>query len=369
MSAWAATAFDRPPRGIPGLRERFAEREIHVGQEERCTLCGAIDPVGAGCCFSCLGRSGERLLFFRRPVSRAARDQQIDVVRSLLPPEIHEMEVGLVADGHRALAAVPTVALERVEAALTRRGLSVRCGSPRWSLAPTPAPLLLVLVLIAATGALGVGLSTPWPGVVAPGFALLLWALAQYQLRRPALDDPERGGWLGSADEAEVVRTLISLRSGRARLRFSELVRLGRLLHARAEMAGDRETAEDVATLLAVGADVASDLDEVLVARGELEGSELFGRTGEERAHLRDTAERLEGLLIRAAGVLGRSHRRFVNDGACSGELSFLIHEIDRGRARYTKALEEVNDLLESSGTRPETSESHPLSDPLRGRG
>jgi len=346
MSAWAATAFDRPPRGFPGLGERIAEREIAARRDERCILCGAADPVGVGCCMSCLGRTGNRLVFLRRPVSGGAREQQLDTVRTLLPPEVPDLEVGLVADGHLALASVPDEALDRVERALMSRGLSIRSASPRWSMASTPLPLLLILVAIVATGAVGASTAGGWMGVAAPVAALLLWAFAQVQLRRPVLHDPDRGGWLDPADEAQVVRTLLCLRPGRARVRFNELVRLGRLLHARAVMAGDAATAEDVVALMTVGADVARDLDRVLESWGELGGSALFGRDGGERERLRENADRLESLLVRATGVLGGSHRRFVNDGSCSGELSFLIHEIDRGRATYTRAIREVERML-----------------------
>ena len=346
MSAWAATAFDRPPRGFPGLGERIAEREIHVRRDQRCTLCGAADPVGGGCCLSCLGRSADRLIFLRRPVSRGARTEQLETVRSLLPPELPDLEVALVADGHRALAAVPDEAVERVERALRGRGLAIRSASPTWSLASTPLSLLVLIVAVAATGALGALASQPWMGIAGPAVALLLWSLAQAQLHRPVVADPDRGGWLDPVDEGHVVRTLISLRPGRARVRFTELVRLGRLLFARAELAGDRATAEDVAALLVVGADVARDLDEVLAWWSEHTPAELFGRGHAERDRMRDTADQLEALLVRAVGVLGGSHRRLVNDGSCSGELSFLIHEIDRGRASYVRAFREVEELL-----------------------
>lgn len=352
MIGQMAVAFDRPPRGFSGLPERLAERRISVRSSDRCPLCGGADPLGLGSCLACTSRSGDRLIYIRRPPSEHDRLENLRLVHSLLPPHAPEFEAALVAGGHLALAAVSDMAIGNVEAALAERGLAVRSSSVRWSVASTPFLLAVVLIGVLLAGVLASIWISPWVGLLAPAVAAGLWFLAQFHLHRPVTRDSDRLPWLDSEDERTIVGTLTSLPRSRAKSLLVDLVRLGRLLHSRAQIAGDASVAEDTSALIVVAAEVATDLVHVreladaLLRKDAMEGGDPS--EPEARVRLISSAVQLERLLFSAIAQLGGDTRRLLHQGLAGTRLSFLIHEIDRGRSAYRGAFREIEELLET---------------------
>lgn len=347
MTGNTTTAFDRPPKGFSGLTERLAERRIRVRWSDRCPLCGGADSLHLGSCLSCSSRSGNRLIYLRRPPTDDDRARNLRIVRSLLPPQAPEFEAELVADGHLALAAVLDTSVGNVEAALAERGLAVRSSPVRWSVASTPFSFAIVLLVLLAAGVLAGLWVSPWVALLAPAAGLALWLTAQVHLHRPITGDSDRQPWLAPDDEKVIVGALTSLPNSRAKSLLVDLVRLGRLLHARAGIAGDESVADDTIALIVVAAEVARDLIDV----GEL--SQALTRMdaiqpsdSSARARLIASAVQLESLLLTAIGQLGGDNRRLLHQGRAGNRLSFLVHEIDRGRSAYRGAFREIEELL-----------------------
>jgi type IV secretory pathway TrbD component len=350
MTGTATAAFDCPPRGFVGLPERLAERRLVMRCDDRCPLCGGADPLRLGSCFSCAGRSGERLIFLMGPRTDSDRLNNLQRVRALLPLHAPAFEVALVVDGHLALAAVPDPALGNVEAALRGRGLAVRSLSTVWNVAPMPRPLSVQFGLLISVAIWGGLVTSPWVSVIAASLGAGLWILAQRYLRHPATADPDRRPWLVLDDEGDVIGTLTSLPRGRAKSLLVELVRLGRLLHTRARIAGDSGVAEDTASLIVAAAHVAGDLahmrrlsEALLPSDGDFVGDEsepdVAGR-------LDALAVPLEGLLLTAIGRLGGGARGALTRGHPLSELSVLVHELDRSRSAYRTTIREAETLL-----------------------
>jgi hypothetical protein len=350
-----AVAFDRPPRGFNGLTERLAERRMVARWDHRCPLCGGADALRLGSCLCCAGRSGEKLIFLRPPPTQADRLNNLRLVRSLLPPHSPEFDVGLVADGHLALAAVPEQALGNLEVALAERGLGVRFLSARWwGVASMPPFLVVSLALLVMAGVGAWSLHYPWVALLAAGATVAASLIAQLYLRYPLTQDRDRDRWLEPDDERVIVETLTSLPRGRAKSLLTDLVRLGRLLHARARLADDRTVMDDTAALMVVAAEVATDLvhtrelAEALTRREAIRGSDPTEPDAQVR--LIASAEQLEGLLLNAIGQLGGGNRRLLHQGGSGNRLSFLVHEIDRGRSAYRGAFLEIEELLRERG-------------------
>jgi hypothetical protein len=346
LGAATHTAFNQPPRGFAGLPARIAERDMMDRWHQRCPLCGGGDSLHLGACLSCLGRTGDRLVFVR--AGKSDREGRMRVVRSLLPMWTPDYEVRLVADGHLALAAVPSVAQDRIGEAMESRGVALRSAPLRWAVASMPSSLTALLVLIVFVGILAAPRS-PWMYVASPAFAVALWFLAQLQLRRPASIDSDREPWLSKEHDHDLTEALAGLAPGRAKRLLTDLVRLGRLLHTRAKAAGDEDLVDDTGELLSLASEVARDLSRMheMIRLGS---SEADGRAGVAVRAVDDRAHKLERLLLRATGALTGANRRLTDATGEAPELTDLIHEIDRSRAAYQEAADELEGLLSNIG-------------------
>lgn len=342
LGADTHTAFDQPPRGFAGLSARFAERDMMDRWHQRCPLCGGGDLLHLGACLSCLGRTGDRLVFVR--AGKSDREGRIRVVRALLPMWTPDYEVRLVADGHLALAAVPSVAQDRIGKAMATRGVALRSAPLQWAVASTPSSLSALLLSIVIVGSLAAP-ANPILYVASPAFAAALWFLAQLQLKRPATIDRDRKPWLAKGHDHELSEALAGLTPGRAKRLLTDLVRLGRLLHTRAKAVGDEDLVDDTGELLSLASEVARDLSRMReVIR--LASSDPGGKAAVSVRDLRDRSRKLERLLLRASGALTGANRRLMDATGEAPELTGLIHEIDRSRAAYQEAADELEGLL-----------------------
>jgi hypothetical protein len=81
-----------------------------------------------------------------------------------------------------------------------------------------------------------------------------------------------------------------------------------------------------------------------------LGSSEADGRAGVAVRAVDDRAHKLERLLLRATGALTGANRRLTDATGEAPELTDLIHEIDRSRAAYQEAADELEGLLSNIG-------------------
>jgi len=227
---------------------------------------------------------------------------------------------------------------------MATRGVALRSAPLQWAVASTPSSLSVLLVLIVIVGILAAPRS-PWMYVASPAFAAALWLFAQLQLKRPATIDNDRKPWLAKGHDHELSEALAGLAPGRAKRLLTDLVRLGRLLHARAKAVGDEDLVDDTGELLSLASEVARDLSRMReVIR--LASSDSDGTAPVAVRSLRDRSHKLERLLLRASGALAGANRRLMDATGEAPELTDLIHEIDRSRAAYQEVADELEGLL-----------------------
>jgi hypothetical protein len=206
--------------------------------------------------------------------------------------------------------------------------------------------LSVLLVLILVVGLLAAPVN-PWLFAASPAFAGALWFLAQLQLKRPASVDLDREPWLSPEHDRDLSAALAGLPTGRAKRLLTDLVRLGRLLHTRASAGGDADLVDDTGELLSMASGVARDLarmhEMIVAASGEVRGPQAVAVRA-----LGDRARSLERLLLRATGALAGANRRLMDPAGDAPGLTDLIHEIDRSRASYREAADELEALLVS---------------------
>ncbi len=312
-----------------------------------CPLCGGADALALGVCLPCAGAAGDGLVFAHRRRGAPAADGSETEMLARIAVDGTTDALREAALGHRALAAVPLGATERVEGAFGRFGMPARVRSRRGPL-PLPPGLGAFLVVVA-----GLGLTAGLTGstmmlVTSPLFAGVLWVLAQVKLRTPLLDVSGGRSPLPSEVEAEVVRCLTALAPRVARDLYSDTVRLARLLHERARDSGESEALDDLPVLLVLAARAAVDLDRVERMQEVLLGAATGDGSGGDVA-AGPSRDRLHRHLVDALRVMANANRRIRGAEDEAGELSALARNIDERLGDAAEARAVVESLAPSA--------------------
>lgn len=200
------------------------------GHGDRCLLCGEPDPLGLAVCRPCGGDAAADALLLVTGQTRG-RDlpSPLDAARHLSRHQAADRDLRAALAGHRALAAIPAGARDRVAerlAAFGLRGAIVARNRP-WR--GVPRPLWLLLGLVLALGTLTGLLVSPIFLWASPAVAGLLALSATRTLAAPVLRAaPAPAGGLDPGTDANAIATLTTLPSSSARAILADILRLAR---------------------------------------------------------------------------------------------------------------------------------------------
>ena len=328
-------------------------REVSIPEREvgACVLCNGPDALHLAVCLDCAGRTGDGLVFVRQTMRKAERARIIERLHGILPPGVEWEAFDLASKGHLPLASVPLSAAKQVVEAFADEGVPTQVIPRRWGVAPIPPGLGLVLLSVVMVGSLVGLLSGNLLFLMSPLYAGLLWALAQFHLRRPAACGGKNEPWLPHEVEERLVTALVSLPAGTPLTLLSDAVRLGRLLRERAAVTGDVDIVEDTSELLALAAAAATDLARVeeagrVMASQRADGTAAHDTRPGAIEAIEGSRRRLHDLLLDAVRSMGGANRRLPEAGGQGPELARLADAIETSRVAEAEALAEMKQQL-----------------------
>lgn len=333
-----------------------------------CPLCSGSDSLDLGICLACAGRTGDHLVFVRRPALPGERRQLEDRLRALAPSHLAEGELTLLAAGRRALACVPVVAAASVARVMEEGKIPVRTASARWGTAPIPPGLSLTLLLVLSAGLFAGLVASPPFLAVTPAFAFLLWLWAQARLKQPAFS-PSRASdaALPVPVEGRLASALLTLPRGNARRLLASAARVGMLLRKRALQQGNVDMAAGASQLVAAAIEIALDLGEAEELAGPLRhpepssggtGAALSAQRRRQDGHdARDAGVRssLRGLLEEAIRVMGHANRHLLDGGETEPDLAKATRDLENDVRAWSEAVQEAEALLGRPDSNPRT--------------
>ena len=316
-----------------------------------CALCGGPDPLDLAVCLDCTSRTGDGLLFVRQSIRNPERARVVERLHRILPPGVDWESFLLATKGYLPLAAVPLPAAEQVLGAFAHESIPTHVIPKHWGVAPIPMGMTLVLLSVLIAGSLVGLLSGQLLFLGSPLYAGLLWILTQQRLRRPAACEGTHHPWLPRDVEERVVAGLASLPIGTPRTLLADAVHLGRLLWERADVTGDVDLVADMAQLLAIAADAATDLARVeeagrVVASQRAEGAAAYVTRTEALETIEASRQRLHDQLLDVVRTMGSANRRLSEAGGQGAELVRLADAIETSCAAQAGAVTEVERLL-----------------------
>jgi predicted Ser/Thr protein kinase len=347
--ATAADPADRFPTAASfgdALGQAVATGQPVAVWNERCLVCGALDPEGLAVCSRCgsVDQRSDHFLFLE-PGHSGNLDGRTEQLLTWFGGAARGASHGAVAQGLQPLARVPGALAEAALDRLATRGFPARSVPVQAAWRMIPLRLWAV-----SLGALGMGF---WAGSVvhpyllytAPSVAGLLLIAAAGAVRTPLLSRAPRGQRLGSDLEREVVATAAEIPDGTTRELFAGAVRLARAVGARGPGHGEQlALAEGVIAVAARGARELARLDEGV----ELLDSQAprSGAPSSDPA-MRGDLERRRDLLVQRFLDLQAGLQRLLavptsGEAAVDEELRGLAGALQRDAAAWEAAEREV---------------------------